>query len=248
MKRSALASTLLIVGFAAASGVAKPQTPADAQTPAVQQASPSLSQTAADDPCTKAVPELRSALASNPNDAVTHNKLGVCYQHAKRLSEAIKEYKRAVKLNPRYAEAWNNLGSAYHGQGKLKDAVRQYRKAIDIKPEMAIAHKNEGVALFAMGKIDEGIAAYQRAYALNPAIFGSASGLSFSAAGNSQAMEYYYFAKISAAGGKIDEAFEYLKKALALGFRDLDRVRTDRDFKALVSDPRFADLVKQPRI
>jgi len=84
--------------------------------------------------------------------------------------------------------------------------VKQYRKAIEIKPDMAVSHKNLRVALFAMGRIDEGIASYKRAFILNPAILRSTPSVSSTAPGIKPAMQYYYFAKVSAASGKVDEA------------------------------------------
>lgn len=238
MCRLVIVSMLAIVGCAQALGGAQTQAASSREVPTCD------SQNAASSPCARAIPEYRAILKSNPKDAVTRNRLGICYQQVGRLPEAIKEYKQAVKLNPRYAEAWNNLASVYHGQKKLKDAVKHYGKAVEIKPGMAVAHRNMGVALFAMGRIDEGIAAYRRAYVLDPAIFESAPGVSFTAPGAEPAMQYYYFAKVSAAGGKVDEALVYLRKARELGFRGFGKIKADPDFKMVVSDPRFLDLTK----
>ncbi len=238
MCRFVIASMLAITGCAPALGGAQTQ-PAS-----VRRALPDDSQNAPGSPCIRLLPEYQSALKSNPKDWATRNKLGICYQQINRLPEAIREYKQTLKLNPGYAEAWNNLASVYHGQRKFKDAVKQYRKAIEIKPDLAVAHKNLGVALIAMGKVDEGIAAYARAYELNPAIFDLAPGISFTAPGARPEMQYYYFAKVSAAGGKVDDALEYLRKARELGFRSFGKVKADPDFKMVVSDPRFVSLTK----
>lgn len=188
--------------------------------------------------------EYQAALKANPNDPVTHNLLGICYQRTKRLNASIKEYKEAVKLNARYAEAWNNLGSAYHAKGKLKDAVKYYRKAIEIKPDMAPAHKNLGTALLAMGKIDEGLAACRRAFELSPTVFESKTDISVPTLGADLAAQYYYFAKLSAANGRVDAALDFLKKAQALGFCDFNKVKRDPDFKTVVADARFAGLTR----
>lgn len=238
MCRLVIASMLAIVVCA------PPNAGAQTQATSAKGESVGNSQNSANSLCAKAIPGYQAALKSNPKDAVTRNRLGICYQQVNRLSEAIREYKQAVKLNPRYAEAWNNLASAYHGQKKFKDAVKQYRKAVEIKPDMAVAHRNMGVAFFAMGRVNEGLAAYRRAFVLDPAIFDSVPGISFTAPGAQPVMQYYYFAKVSAASGKVDEALGYLKKARELGFRSFGKIRADPDFKLVVSDPRFPELSK----
>ncbi|MBI3844135.1 MAG: hypothetical protein HY292_05790 [Planctomycetes bacterium] len=43
--------------------------------------------------------------------------------------------------------------------------------------------------------------------------------------------------------GERDKAFEWLQKALDLGFRDLEAARADADFESLRTDPRFRDLL-----
>jgi Tfp pilus assembly protein PilF len=233
-----IASMLAIVSCAPALGEAQTQATSAKRVPADD------SQNTADNICAKAIPIYQAALKSNPNDAAMHNRLGICYQQVDRMPEAIKEYNRAVKLNPRFAEAWNNLGTVYHGQRKLKNAVKNYRKAVGIKPDMAVAHRNMGVAYLAMGRVDEGIAAWRRAYMLDPGILESASGVSITAPGTKPAMQYYYFAKVSAGSGKVDEAIDYLKKARELGFRSFGKIKEDPDFKLIISDPRFLALTK----
>jgi tetratricopeptide (TPR) repeat protein len=189
-----------------------------------------------------AIPTYQAALKTNPNDAVIHNQLGICFQQTYRLAEAVKEYKQSIKLAGSYAEPWNNLGSVYHGKRNLKQAVKYYRKAIQLKPDMATAHKNLGSALLEMGKVEEGAASYRRAFELDNSIFESTPGVSFSTPSTNLAMMHYYYAKLCAANGRTDAAFLFLKKACALGFHNFAKVERDPDFKLIVSDAKYADL------
>jgi tetratricopeptide (TPR) repeat protein len=188
--------------------------------------------------------QYKAALLKNPNDAVSHNMLGVCYQSTGQLTAAIKEYQQAIKLDKQYAEAWNNLGSTYHGKRKLKQAVKYYTRAIELKPSLAPPHKNLGTALLQQGKIEAGIAEYRRAFELNRDIFVATTEASFGIQGSDMAMQYFYFAKLNAASGRIDEALGFLKKARSMGFRNFAKVRRDPDFKNVVADARFASLTK----
>jgi len=184
----------------------------------------------------------KTKLKQNPRDAVTHNLLGICYQGLGRVDEAIKEYKQSVKLDPGYAEAWNNLGSASHLQKKLKPAVKHYRKAIALKPELGSVHRNLGTALLAMGKLNDGLAAYRRAYELNPAIFDQGPGSFRVPTELEGGMEYFCFAKISAASGQVDTALDFLQKARMAGFRDFKKVEKDPDFAKVVVAVRYESL------
>ncbi len=183
----------------------------------------------------------KQKLQENPRDATAHNMLGMCYQGLERVEDAIKEYKQSTNLNPGYAEAWNNLGSAYHVKKSFKQAVKHYRKAIELKPELASSHRNLGTALLARGKINEGLDAYRRAYELNPTIF-SESGSSSVVKEMDKGLQYFCFAKINAASGRIDAALDFLEKARSAGFRDFKKVEKDPDFAKVIVAERYESL------
>jgi tetratricopeptide (TPR) repeat protein len=183
----------------------------------------------------------RNKIQENPQDAIAHNVLGMCFQGLQRVDEAIKSYKQATRVNPRYAEAWNNLGSAYHVKRNLKQAVKHYRKAIELKPELASAHRNLGTALLARGKMNDGLAAYRRAYELNPTIFVE-TGSSCSVKETDGGMQYFCFAKISAASGRVDAALDFLERARGAGFRDFRKVEKDPDFANTILTERYENV------
>lgn len=191
--------------------------------------------------------EYERALALHPNDAVVHNKLGMCQQRAKRSSQAEKQYEEALRINPNYAEAWNNLGTVQHGRGKYKQAIKSYRKAVSLRPNLAQAHKNMGSAYFAIGRYDAGFEAFQSAYSLDPTVLESSTGIVVGTAGLSVATQSFYFAKLCAAAGQVDQALEFLRKAVAAGFRDFSKVENDPDLKILVQDPRYKQLKREQR-
>jgi tetratricopeptide (TPR) repeat protein len=179
--------------------------------------------------------------------AVEYNKLGMCLQRAKRSSQAEKQYEEALRINPNYAEAWNNLGTVQHGRGKYKQAIKSYRKAVSLRPNLAQAHKNMGSAYFALGRYDAGFEAFQSAYSLDPTVLESSTGIVVGTAGLSVATQSFYFAKLCAAAGQVDQALEFLRKAVAAGFRDFSKVENDPDLKILVQDPRYKQLKREQR-
>jgi len=55
-------------------------------------------------------------------------------------------------------------------------------------------------------------------------------------------MQYFCFAKISAAGGRIDASLDFLAKAHGAGFRDFKRVEKDPDFAKVVLTEQYESL------
>ncbi len=193
-----------------------------------------------------AIEEYLKALEINPNDAVVHNKLGICYQRQGDVDRALKQFELAVSLNPRFAEAWNNVGSCYHARGKLKQAVKYYQKALESKPGLATAYRNIGSAYFAQGRFEQGYEALQAAFRIDPAILETASSPGIQARDINAAAQYFYFAKLSAANGQIDTALDFLKKAVIRGFKDWSSVARDPEFAKVILDPRYKQLIQVP--
>jgi len=187
-----------------------------------------------------AVEEYRKALEVQPYDATVHNKLGICYQQMRNDDLARREYDRALELDPGYGEVWNNVGTLEQSRRRFKNAVRAYKKAIDVKPGHASFWKNLGSAYLALGQAEEAFEAYQEAFRLDPTVLESQGpGV---AAGIDLATQSFYLAKLLATNGQTDAAIEFLRRAREAGFRDFDRVRSDPAFKAVVADPRFAEI------
>jgi Flp pilus assembly protein TadD len=188
-----------------------------------------------------AAEEYRLALEVQPFDATVHNKLGICYQQLRNDAMARREYDRALELDPRYAEVWNNIGTLEQARKRFKAAVRAYKKAIETKPGLATPWKNLGNAYLALGQAEKAFEAYQEAFRLDPTILES-QGPGIPAAGIDPATQSFYLAKLLATNGQTDAAIEFLRRAKEAGFRDFDRVRSDPAFRAVVADPRFAEL------
>jgi tetratricopeptide (TPR) repeat protein len=188
-----------------------------------------------------AAAEYRRALEVQPFDPTVRNKLGICYQQLGNDAMARREYERALELDPGYAEVWNNVGTLEQARKRFKPAVRAYKKAIETKPGLATPWKNLGNAYLAMGQVQEAFEAYQEAFRLDPTILEN-QGVGVPAAGVDPAVQSFTLAKLLAGLGQTDAALDFLRRAKEAGFRDFARVRSDPDFRAVVEDPRFAEL------
>jgi tetratricopeptide (TPR) repeat protein len=202
---------------------------------------PSVSAKSALEP---AIAAYRAQLAASPNDAVTHNKLGVCYQQTRKLKLARKEYEKAVELNPRYAQAWNNLGTIEQTRGKYKKAIEHYRKAIALEPQHATFHRNLGAAWLGTGKLQQAVDAYAEALRLDPGSLEPSEASVFVGSGVGLGEVYFTYAKLFASRGDAESALLWLQRARESGFHDFARVVTDTDFTMLVKDPRYLALAR----
>jgi len=92
----------------------------------------------------EAIIEYQKALSVQPDNAVTHNSLGVAYKNLGNLDKAIEEYKKAVSIDKNYYKAYNNLGVAYYKKNFFDEAEKYFKKALEIKPGLYGCSKKPG--------------------------------------------------------------------------------------------------------
>jgi Flp pilus assembly protein TadD len=108
------------------------------------------------------------ATPQRPDDAESHNNMGIALAAQGNFAEAVVHYQEALRLKPDHAEVYNNLGIALGNQEKLEESLASLRQAVRLKPDHAQAHNNLGVALQKQGKLEEAVAAYRQAVGLKP--------------------------------------------------------------------------------
>lgn len=181
----------------------------------------------------------RAAMKKSDN-AILHNKVGMCLLQLRRDSEAKKEFQRAIKENKEYAEAYNNLGALYYNLRKYGAAINQYRKAIKLNDESASFHSNLGGAYFSQKDFDRASHEYQRAIQIDPDIFqrqSSASAISIRLVGSNDLGHFHYvMAQMYGQHGDLDHCRFYLSKANEEGY----------PIKGALHDNEFAGLRKKP--
>jgi tetratricopeptide (TPR) repeat protein len=192
----------------------------------------------------EAIEEYAKALAINPNDAVTQNKLGVNYHRMGQLDLAQAQFKQAVKLNGKYPEALNNLAISYQLKKKYKLAIDHLLKAIDARPTFSVAYKNLGAAYFAQNRFEDGYAALRNAFRLDPTILGEITTPTVRVPNPYADELYFYSAKLSAANKQTDIALDCLEKAIDSGFKNCARIKKDPDLRALAHLPRFKEILE----
>jgi Flp pilus assembly protein TadD len=117
---------------------------------------------------TEAIPVWRKALELDPEDAKTHNSLGVALARTGNVQEAVRHYQRAIALSPDYPDPHNNIGTVLAGEGRLDQAIAHFRRAVEIAPDYAEAHTNLGAMLAQQGRLAEALPHLAKAVAEQP--------------------------------------------------------------------------------
>jgi Flp pilus assembly protein TadD len=78
------------------------------------------------------------AVQIQPDNAQTHNDLGITYGKSGKHREAIKAFKEAILLKPDYAEAHYNLAITYLILNDRKAAMVEYSVLKNLDQERAI--------------------------------------------------------------------------------------------------------------
>jgi tetratricopeptide (TPR) repeat protein len=195
----------------------------------------------------EATDQYRMLSEQNPHNAVYLNKLGIALHQQTALGAALKYYERAVKVDPRYADAENNIGTIWYQRKKYSKAIRAYQKAIKMRDDMPVLYSNLGYAFFSLGKYDDSIAAFRTALAKDPQFFERGSSRTGSILQDRSVPDrgrfYFLLAKSFAEAGNVERAVFYLRKAKEEGYAQMNEVKKDPAFAAVVKDPVVIDLL-----
>jgi superkiller protein 3 len=198
------------------------------------------------------------------NEAVERNNLGASLLEQGKVDEAIAEFRKAVERNPKYVAAQLNLGYAYDRRGQTEEAMAQYQKVIALEPGNFFAHNNLGVLYDKKGLYEEAAASFGRAVEIDPSNDTASENLERAKRNKGVVKERedrfaearraveanpndpraaYTLGRLFASYGKKEQAFEWLAKALELGFDDVKFLKDDPALVPLQDDPRFTGLL-----
>ena len=195
----------------------------------------------------EAMDQYRMLCEQDPHNAVFLNKLGIALHQQTALGLALKYYEKAVKANPKYADAENNIGTIWYQRKKFGKAVRAYQKAIKMRDDMPVLYSNLGYAYFSQGKYDDSIVAFRTALAKDPQFFERGSSRNGSVLQDRSVPDrgrfYFLLAKSFAEAGNLERAIFYLRKSKEEGYAQINEVKKDPAFAALLKDPTVIDLL-----
>lgn len=207
--------------------------------------------------------DYKRAIELNPNYPIAHSWYAVFLMSDGRFEEALAEIRRAQELDP--LSIPNNMiaGWILGTAGRFDQSVEQLRKTLEMDPNFILGHHRLGMFYEQQGKYDDaiaefkqvinlsggkplGIAAIARAYALAGKRVESRKNL----AELQEMSKQHYVSPVSiaiiyAALDDKDRAFAWLDNAVKSHDLMLARLKVDKRFDSLRSDPRFGDLVRR---
>jgi Tfp pilus assembly protein PilF len=111
---------------------------------------------------------LDNARAIAPDEAATHNALGLVQLALGTKPAALESFQKAAALKPDFAEARNNLGALLNEAQDYTAAVRELEAAVQAAPDFVSARLNLGNAYRGQGDFARALAEYQQVLRLAP--------------------------------------------------------------------------------
>jgi non-specific serine/threonine protein kinase len=156
-----------------------------------------------------------------------------CWQQGK-LDEAARHFKEAMKVRPEDFQAPCLLGSVYNGLGlpeKQRESMRRayeiIEKHLELNPDDARALYLGSGCLIVNGETERGLEWASRAVAIDPTDTGI----------------LYNVACAYSEAGRVEEALDYLEKAVAAGFFQKEWIVNDGDLDPIREHPRYIALI-----
>jgi non-specific serine/threonine protein kinase len=211
----------------------------------------------------------KKAMELDPNLAEAHAARGLAVSLGLQYEEAEVEFKKAIELNPNLFEAYYHYARACFLQGRHELACQLYEQACEVKPEdyqapllAAGSYRQLNRPEAAREASRRGLEIVERHLELNPndvrAVYLGAGALAdlgkteqaLEWAGRAASMEpndpgvLYNTTCLYASLNRVDEAINFLKRAIACGFSarvwiesdpDLDPIRQHPEYEALLN-------------
>jgi adenylate cyclase len=206
--------------------------------------------------------EFKQAIELNPNHAQAHHGYGTYLACMGRYEEAIYEAKRACKIDPlslQMSQLAGHVLALAHDYGGAIDALLNI---LEMDPHFVPAHSALVLVYTAKGMFEEALAQFERISSLaggNPIVdanIKAVKALVLASAGQKvEALKIiaevskppeatsYNIARIYAALGENDHAFERLDSAYRERSPEIVSLKVDPGFDNLHSDPRFQNLL-----
>ena len=136
---------------------------------------------------------------------------------------------RAIALDPSLRQAYLNRGAVAMSEGRNDAALADFQRARDLDPADSGGNLNVGMAELLLGRLDDAARSFESYLAAHP----------------SEAQAQYVVARNYAMAGYAGLAIQSLQQAVALDERMRAAARTDANFAALESNPRYQQLLAQ---
>jgi len=174
----------------------------------------------------KAIQAFTRSIRIDPS-AAAYNGRCVEYNRTGRYDSAIADANRAILMNPGYPKPYLNRGNAYVKQNDLDRALKSYLRAIQIDPRDPDCYFNLGLAYYKKGLMDDALKSYDKTVELDPHHYAA----------------WYNKSCIASQKSDLKGAIAALEKAVAEGFADQERMKTEPALENIRKLPKFKLLL-----
>jgi serine/threonine protein kinase/tetratricopeptide (TPR) repeat protein len=205
---------------------------------------------------------LTRAEALNPDLPYTYTTRCFYLAALGRVDESLASARRGQENDPQAAPRQNELAQCYNWLRQYDRAIVAADRALALDPRFLLAYGEKGIALLKNGKPQDAVTILQKGltYGPNPKLRGLL-GCAYAAAGQRSEAEQMLkslrmspmrrfgealaIARIHAALGETDSAFEWLRNACEERDSGVIWIKVDPTLDPLRNDPRFAAIVKE---
>jgi tetratricopeptide (TPR) repeat protein len=203
------------------------------------------------------------AIELSPGHANAHHWYALLLAALERFDDALAEIRRALELDPLSLVINTNLGWILSLSRQYPAAVEQLEKTIDLDSSFGLAHRRLGQVYEHMKRPADAIEEYQKSVMLSgeDSELLAARGHFHAMTGNAQIahevirqlselskrryVPAFHFAKLYIGLGDLDNAFEYLARAVEERYGLLSYLKVEPIFDPLRGDPRYTELLNR---
>jgi tetratricopeptide (TPR) repeat protein len=187
----------------------------------------------------RAIESLTKAVALRPEAPRAQNLLGMAYFLQENFKKAEEVFLKAIALDKNFTPAYINLGNVYFMQGQVDKAESTLKKTLSIAPQSVSALYSLGSLLLSQGQYEQGMAYLAQGVALDPDYLERQKDftVSIASAGLNSPDTYFTWARVYAGQGNAAKAAEFLEKARNAGFKDWNRLETEKEFEKILGNP-----------
>ena len=176
----------------------------------------------------EAVDHFRLALKLKPNFKIVNKSLQTALAARRATTEKIAEIQAAVERTPDNHELHYQLGNLYDRAGDRANAIAHYHRAVRLRPDFIPALNNLAIAYAVNADFDKALSALQQIASLQP----------------HNPVVHYLIASVLARQNKVNESIDWLQSAIQNGFKDRNRIMTDKNLENIRNSIRYQQLIQ----
>src|ERR1041385_1977848 len=216
----------------------------------------------------KARDEVARMRREAPNEAVVYFVKASLHRLDGQYDRARRSYDRLVHLDPAaFVVVSYNRALIFMYQGKYDDAMREMDRAASVEPNNPLLRSIRALVMFYRGEVAAAANVLREVLEQNPNLHGvrPAYAMCLSSLGQHEAALAelnevvkrtasvdpdiaYAVTSVYGLEGRLDEAFEWLKRSIALGNENAAWFERDPTLASLRNDPRFKELLARLQV